>query len=137
MGLVVPDASLILKWVIAGEDRSEEEAALKVLQDWLNEKETIILPSIWFYEVSNLLGLKKPKQAYALMEVLLDYDFEEARITKELCRLALEIMSKLKVTFYDAIYHAVAIKKNGTFITADRQYFRKASPLGYIKLLGS
>lgn len=137
MALIIPDASLILKWVIAGEDELEEKAALEVLQGWLEEKDRLILPSLWVYEVGNVLGLKKPKQAYALIEVLLDYGFEEVSVTKELCHLALKLANNLKATFYDAIYHALAIQHNGIFITADKQYFSKALPLGHIKLLGS
>jgi predicted nucleic acid-binding protein len=44
-------------------------------------------------------------------------------------------MKDCKVTFYDAVYHAVALDKNATLITADVAYYRRASQLGNIIML--
>ena len=137
MEVIVPDASIILKWVLAGEDGVEEEKALEILHDWLAEKIQIILPPLWLYEVGNILGLKRPDQARELLEVLLDYRFEEAQITEKICGLALELMQELRVSFYDAIYHAIALNQKSIFVTADKRYFGKAVKKGQIKLLGS
>lgn len=137
MELVVPDASIILKWVLAGEDKIEEDKALEILNDLLTERIKILLPHLWLFEVGNILGLKRPERAAELLGVLLDYQFEEARITKKICRLAFDLMRELKVSFYDAVYHTLAVDRRGTFITADKRYFNKAVKKGCIKLLGS
>lgn len=136
MEVIVPDASIILKWVLAGEDGIEEQKALEILNDWLSEKIQIILPPLWLYEVGNILGLKKPEQARVLMDVLSDYRFEELQITKKICNLTLGLMRELGVSFYDAVYHIVAVNQKGTFVTADKRYFDKAVKRGHIKLLG-
>ena len=44
-------------------------------------------------------------------------------------------MKDCKVTFYDAVYHAVALDKNATLITADVAYYQRTSQLGNIILL--
>lgn len=45
-------------------------------------------------------------------------------------------MKTFKVTFYDAAYHAVAIYRSGTMITADDAYYRKTSRAGHVETLG-
>jgi hypothetical protein len=39
------------------------------------------------------------------------------------------------VTFYDAAYHALAIVKDGTMVTADRRYVRKCARAGHVGLI--
>ncbi len=38
-------------------------------------------------------------------------------------------------SIYDSIYHALAIKENATFITADKRHFNKSKSFGHIQLL--
>jgi len=133
--VIVPDASVILKWVLAGEDRVEEAKSLAILNDWLEEKIRLLLPTLWLYEVGNVLGLKRPKQAGALLEVLIDYRFEEVDVTKDISLTALKLMNNLNVSFYDAAYHVLAIRREGNFITADKKYWQKAKKIGHIELL--
>jgi len=45
------------------------------------------------------------------------------------------LMREHKVTFYDAAYHALAIRHRGTMITADRAYVKKAARAGHLVLL--
>ncbi len=47
----------------------------------------------------------------------------------------LEMSFSLKTTFYDTSYHFLALLLGGTFLTADRDYFKKAQKLGGIQLL--
>ena len=137
MALLVPDASVILKWVLGGNDEPDQRAAVDIRDRWLNDLVQIILPPLWRYEVGNVLGAKRPEHAAALMSLLLDYEFEEADIGPDICRLAFDIMTAAKVSFYDAVYHALAVHAGAIFITADRKYFKKASAHGHIRLLTS
>jgi predicted nucleic acid-binding protein len=41
------------------------------------------------------------------------------------------------VTVYDAAYHALALRVDGVFVTADERYFRRTKRLGAIELLSS
>ena len=47
------------------------------------------------------------------------------------------LMREFKVTFYDAAYHALAIRRWGVLVTANRAYARKASGRGHVALLDS
>jgi predicted nucleic acid-binding protein len=124
---IVPDASVLLKWALRSDDEADTDNALTILSAWLEGRIRIILPQLWAFEVGNVLMMKNPALADEIMEVLLGYDFEESETTMGLCREAFALMRQYKVTFYDAAYHAVAILNNGSFVTADEAYVRRAT----------
>jgi predicted nucleic acid-binding protein len=134
--VLVPDASVILKWVMESEDKEDRDHALGIRETWLSGRCDIALPSLWFFEVGNILGIKQPKLAASLMQLLLGYGFEEEP-HEEIFAKSFELMKTFKVTFYDAAYHAVAIKRAGLMITADDQYLRKTSSAGHVSALGN
>lgn len=47
-----------------------------------------------------------------------------------------DLSYRLETTVYDTAYHYAAIMHDGVFITCDRGYFKKSSPLGHIELWG-
>lgn len=46
-------------------------------------------------------------------------------------------MNELRVTFYDASYHASAIDQKGKFITSDKKYFERVKGKAYIQCSAS
>ncbi len=134
MKLIVPDASVILKWVLR-DDEIYREKAMAILNDWLNEKYELILPSLWIYEVGNIISRREPVYAKDIMQRLLGYEFTEIKTDETLLTAILELVRDKRVTFYDASYHAIAIQRKGRFITADREYFNRVRDKGYIQLL--
>lgn len=136
MKLIVPDASIILKWVLRGGE-DEKDGALSVLHGWLERKHEIMLPSLWLFEVGNIIGRKEPELAPDIMKRLVAYEFAEIKITGALVDAILKITREKKVTFYDASYHTTAISQKGVFITADRDYYNKTKDMGGIRLLHS
>jgi predicted nucleic acid-binding protein len=136
ISVIVPDASVLLKWVIESKDEKDRERALEIRDAWIADRCAIVLPSLWLFEVGNILGIKQRKHAEALMTILIDYGFEEeprASVYKQ----ALQLMEKFKVTFYDAAYHVTAINHAGTLITSDDVYYRKVFREGHIELLAN
>lgn len=134
MKVFVPDASVILKWVL-GETENQDKA-IELLEGWLNQEHEFILPPLWLYEVGNVLGLKRAKDAEKILGLLLEYEFRDCQITRELVNSTFGLMREFKgVTFYDAIYHAVALLENGVMVTADRAYFEKVKDKGKIILI--
>jgi predicted nucleic acid-binding protein len=125
----------MLKWVLESTDEEDRNRALEIREAWVTGKCAIVVPSLWFFEVGNILGLKQPRLAAPLMRVLIGYGFEEVS-PGAIYEKTLELMKAFKVTFYDAAYHSVAIKSSGTMITADASYYRKTSRAGNIVLLG-
>jgi len=133
MTIVVPDASVILKWVLQPEDERDAGSALRVLEAFLGELIEIRVPSLWRYEVGNILAVKRPRTAREAMEVLLGYRFEEERLHSAYCLETLRFAAEAKgISFYDAAYHVLAIRTDGLFLTADRKYVARAWRKGKI-----
>jgi predicted nucleic acid-binding protein len=129
--IVIPDASVILKWVLKT-DEDYVEKALTLLSSWVAGETEIVVPSLWVYEVGNIVGRKNAERAEEIMALLLDYRFPEARIDAGHLMASLDLMRRHAVTFYDASYHAVAMKAGGTFVTADDAYVRRAGNAGHV-----
>lgn len=129
--VVVPDALVILKWVLKM-DEDHVEKALALLSSWTAGETEIVLPSLWVYEVGNIVGRKNAERAEEIMALLLDYRFPEARIETGHLLVSLDLMRRHAVTFYDASYHAVALNAGGTFVTADDAYVRRAGNAGHV-----
>jgi predicted nucleic acid-binding protein len=134
--VLVPDASVLLKWVLESDNEEDRNRALAIRETWLAGRHLIVLPSLWLFEVGNILGLKQANLAVPLMRILIGYGFNEEP-PETFYKKALELMKTFKVTFYDAAYHAVAIRHSGTMITADAAYYKKTSRAGHVAILGS
>jgi len=132
---VVPDASVVLKWVFKDPKEDHTEQALLLLDEWVEGRINLIVPTLWCFEVGNILGLKSTNLASETMALLLEYHFEEQAMNTEICQLIFSIMDDCKVTFYDAAYHAVALTRSATLLTADETYVHKANQLGQVMLL--
>ncbi len=129
--LLVPDASVLLKWVLRSTDEQDAARALELKAAWLGDECRLLVPPLWFYEVSNVVGLKQPDDAPALMTAMTGLGVPEAAPSTFLAE-ALRLMKDRRVTFYDAVYHATAIVSGGTFVTADTAYVRKAGAEGRV-----
>ena len=58
--IVVPDASVLLKWVLRSDDEEDRNRALDLKAAWLAGACEIVVPTLWAFEVGNVLGMKQP-----------------------------------------------------------------------------
>ena len=131
--LFVLDASVLIKWFI--EEIENKTEALKIKQDYVEERIEVIIPSLCLYEVSNTMSKKIPDAILTFSQILM-LDIPEKSLKLDDTYQALKIINKIpKVSFYDAIYHAIAINHNATFITADEKYYAQTKSLKHIQLL--
>jgi predicted nucleic acid-binding protein len=133
--LYIPDASVILKWVFDTPEEPDRGIALALLTSWVAGECEFVLPALWLYEVGNVIGRNVPDRAADFMALLIDYRIAEAPITPSIAGSTLTIMSDCRVTFYDAVYHAIALERRGTLVTADAAYLKRAGKLGRAVLL--
>jgi predicted nucleic acid-binding protein len=134
--LLVPDASVIVKWTLPGGQEPAAEKALRVLAEWQAGEVDLVAPSLWRYEVANVLARKAPRNAADLLDGLLALDLPTVELDIDLLGEALSIALRFAgASVYDAAYHALALGVGGTFITADEAYFRRTRRLGGIELL--
>lgn len=134
--IIVPDASVILKWVLEKDNEPDQAQARRLQDAVLADRVEIRLPALWRYEIGNVLGLKQPALAMELMSALLAYDFDEIRLETEYALAVLDHMREIKgVTFYDSAYHVLAMRAKGLYLTADAAYVKRAKRKGHIALL--
>ncbi len=137
---VVLDSSVFNKLFLMEDDRDK---ALKCLED-LNENDfEILVPSIFQYEVLGVAGYYK-LDLNEVYDLIRSYEESVMRVISPSCdmvKMAIKITnSKAKSfsgypSFYDSIYHALAIANNCDFLTADNKHYQKTKDIGNIKLL--
>ena len=132
---IVPDASVILKWVLDAEDEPYLEEANEILEGWKTRTLEVLVPSLWIYEVGNILCLKRPDDAEEILGALRDLDLPEAVASEELTVEAVATSVGYGVTFYDASYLAVARLNMATLVTADVRFVEKLSEDAPVRLL--
>ena len=130
--IIVPDASVLLKWAFHSPDEHDRDSAIALLHAWLDGNVDIIIPKLWSFEVGNVLMLKNPNMASEIMEIFIGYNFAESDMSIELCRETFKLMRKYRVTFYDAVYHAVAILHKGILLTADESYCKNVKDAKHV-----
>ncbi|MBI4127292.1 type II toxin-antitoxin system VapC family toxin [Candidatus Peregrinibacteria bacterium] len=130
---LILDTSVILKWIFKEDNY---ESARKIGNRLIDRKITITVPSHFFAEIANVLGRKEGEKAMEFISALRMSTIRERFLSLSVINLALELMRKYKkITFYDAAYHAIAILENGTFVTADEDYYKITNKEGRITLL--
>ena len=134
--VLVPDASVLLKWILRSKDEADRDRALELKAAWVADACELVVPSLWVFEVGNVLGLKHPATAALLLQAMLDLGLREETPHGYVAAIV-SLMRDHKVTFYDAAYHALAIRHRGTMLTADRAYVKKAARAGHVALLNN
>jgi len=132
VSVVVPDASVLLKWVLSGPEEDDQAAALELRDRAIREEIELAVPSLWLFEVGNLLARRIPGEAPALLAALVDFGLREPPLTEEWRLRALALTGSYGVTFYDAAYHALALVLGGVFVTADARYLGRAGAAGSV-----
>ena len=130
--LVIPDASVILKWVLPSADEADADRALALRDAIASGVIHALAPDLWLYEVGNTLARRLPEQAGLLLDVLVRFDLPRALPSRKWRSQVHDLTRRYGVTFYDAAYHAHAILERGVFVTADERYFQQAGKASFI-----
>lgn len=130
--LVVPDASVLLKWVLPSDDEPDVDKALLLRAAIQDEAVDALLPALWLYEVGNTIARRFPMHASSWLSALLKFGLEEASPSQVWIAKTLELTQRYEVTFYDAVYHALAIIHKGMFVTADIRYVNRVREAGSV-----
>ena len=117
-------------------ERARLGSSASVSRRSLADRVEISLPTLWRYEVGNVLALKQPAVGMEFMSALHAYDFEEVPLRTDYALAVLEHLAAVKgVTFYDSAYHVLAIRTKGLYLTADKAYVKRATRKGHVALL--
>ena len=134
--LVVPDASVLLKWVLPCDAEPDADKALLLRAAIQDEVVDALLPGLWLYEVGNTIARRFPMHASSWLSALMKFGLEEASPSQVWLAKTLELTQRYEVSFYDAAYHALALIHKGVFVTADRRYVNRVREAGSVIALG-
>jgi predicted nucleic acid-binding protein len=134
MSKYILDTSVIVKWFFKEE---HDEIATKILELLQNKEITIILPELTKYEFSNVL-LKGKKYSlnkansilqafYAIPVIYEDMDHTLAKKTYT-------IADGLNITYYDAVFLALADKYSAPLVTANPKHQKSYKGIKVIPL---
>ncbi len=135
------DNSVFLKIFINEEYRDK---TLELFDKINDRKWKILNPTLFEYEIykSAISNKCKLSDVYSYVNELEDgtmqlvrpslLDIEKAK--KMIESLTRDEDNKL-TSFYDAIYHSIALNNNAIFITADKKYYNKSQKFGNIKMI--
>jgi predicted nucleic acid-binding protein len=130
--LVVPDASVLLKWVLPSGEEPDADKALLLRAAIVDERVRALVPALWLYEVGNTVARRFPTHAARWLSALMKFGLKEAPPSQVWLAKSLELTARYGVSFYDAAYHALALLHDGLFVTADRRYVARASEPGNV-----
>ena len=124
MDRVIMDASVFMKWAL-DEQYADEAYALRDAH--IMKRLTIVVPSIFYYEVLNATRYSKgctQERLGAVAEALDNYAFESFDLRERLATLASEVSVKHDISMYDAAYVALAILTRSCLYTADEKLIK-------------
>ena len=133
--IVIPDASVILKWVLPRNISPFQDQALAIRDAALADKISLIVPPLWRYEVGNTLTRLVPDNALQLIVLCESVGLDEVKADNKWLGIAVDLVRQSKVSFYDAAYHALAVTQSAVFVTADEKYARKSKHSSHVCLL--
>ena len=134
--MIVVDASVAFKW-FTSENEVYREKALIILQNHLENIETITVPSLIYLEVANALVTKiksTEKTIKKNLQFLNEADLKIDSFTKTDYINAAILAKKHNTTVYDMLYAVIAKKLNTILITADDKFIEKTK-FSFVKLI--
>ena len=123
----VIDASVGVKWFIK-EGEGDREAAIAIRQRHIIGQTQMIVPELFLLEVPNAIkaGRRGNEEELAqVLEVLADLGIQIERHSKEILRKTNSVAWAYNLTWYDAVYVALAESLGYPMVTADDTLVRK------------
>ena len=135
MKYLVADASVIVQWLLPEQFCPSQQKALQFREAFIEQHFSIVVPSLWCYEVGSVLNRFAPRHADDLMAYCSRLGLLQVNPGRKLLRKTWQLVNQYNVSFYSASYHALADTSNLEFVTADKSYLERADhPKGVIYL---
>jgi len=125
---LIADASVIIKWFIRLKENDRKQA-LVIKKQMLEGKFILAAPDLLFYEVINVLTIKRMVRKTSLdrmIKLLFQYPFEIIWPSGELFESAAKLAKRFDLTIYDAVYLALAQELDCPLVTADNKLYQNS-----------
>ncbi len=99
-------------------------------EDYFENRIDLLAPSLIRYEIGNALRFhpgSSPKELADAIKTIADMQIEQADLSQEAVTAASEIAFQERITFYDAVYIALAEITRARLLTDDLLLYKKAS----------
>ena len=133
--IVVPDASVILKWVLPSADEPDLGLALALRDDIAGGRVRAVVPHLWLYEVGNTLTRRQPDRADRALNALLRFDFESALPVARMARSRARPDPAIRCDVLRPAYHAHAIEMRAHSAVRTNATSRARERLGFVTRL--
>jgi len=136
--MIVLDASVALKWFVAGESQKDE--AMAVLDHLQERPAEYLVPELFMNELLAVLcrlpdaNVEKVVEALSLIERL---GLRRVANGHELLSRATAYAMSWRISGYDAVYVALASLVDGVWLTADGRAATKIQQRQFVRTLGS
>jgi predicted nucleic acid-binding protein len=140
--LLVPDASVAVKWILRGPQELFVPQAWDILLQHVEGKIQLTVPDLFWVEMGNVLGKAVRRgrctkaTAFAGLRELKQQSLLTAA-SGTLVEAALEIALQFDRTVYDSVYVALAQQRGAQLITADERLANALAAHYPVKWLGS
>ena len=131
---VVADASYCAAWVLADESSERAEALLKAV---LRNRLSLLVPSLWNYEMLNLLrsaerrGRLSHENARTAADLLVRVPLSAVDVPRDgAARSILRIAREHDLSAYDAAYLELALRVGAPLYSNDQKLIEAAEALG-------
>ncbi len=134
--MIVLDSSVVLKWIFDEEDAYGR--AMKFRRMHISGEEVIVVPSLFFYEIANVLATKTRLSNIEVADFFLtfwNFDLEVFSFGLEEFLNGIALSRQYRISLYDAAYIELAKKLKCNFVTADRRLYGNVKELKEVKLL--
>ena len=121
---LVLDASVGVKW-FSNSNENALKQALAIRNAHVAEEIIIMVPDLFFYEVTNALvqkSLFSTKDVRSAGASLFDLGLRTVGLNAALLDKAVSISRQSGITVYDAIYAAVAVETDSPLVTANQRH---------------
>ncbi len=132
--MVVLDTSVVIKWFV---EEPDSKAALAFRDEHLAGQELIVVPTLFFYEFTNVLRYVKSLPEESIISILGDLEQLGRReeSSHDVIAEAVIFARKFEISVYDGVFVALAYLYGVELITADAKLVDKTKSLRFVKLL--
>lgn len=130
----VLDSSVIAKWYFPEE---YQQKSLKLKRLHIENQITITAPKLLLFELGNVFvkrGLNQ-RDFNDNFQKLLNFEIDFVETDLVLLESTFAVARQYRITFYDAVYVALAQKLKCDLVTDDRRLYQATKKLKFVKLL--
>lgn len=130
------DSSVIVKW-LNQENEDHLDQADRLLQRAVQGDIELLAPELAKYEVGNVLLLGKkihPEKATVLFDILSMLPVTFISLQPDMAPLSFSLAASLGITYYDAVFLALAQEFGATLVTANTKHQGRANNIKVIAI---